>query len=268
MKRLLYIFVWTLLTGQNTFSQDSLPSKGQRWDASVFAGAGFKEYFGSKYIPPTEPSSDDPFQAHIYDGFTKKPSFFFDAGIIFSLRISEHFRLASGISYAFRKTIYERSMDSAKNNFTYTSMENIKNVLEFSYSFNNLEIPLFLEYSFRNATVYAGFRMSLFSYRSAGYSYVMVHDAFNPAWYTSEKKLREFEMPLKLYPSIQVSYQVRIGKISIHPFLGFDFFEIDLKKFYFHIQTSPGVNIIMNGPTVENCYFLQAGVLYHLPCFR
>jgi hypothetical protein len=251
MKRAIFIFILSLLIVQVSHCQDSLSGKGKLWDASAFAGAGFKGYFGSAYIKPTVKSSDDPFQAHIYDGFTRKPSFFFDAGILFSLRLSGHFHLASGISYALRKSIYENSMDSVKDDFTVTTMENINNVIKFNYSFNNIEIPLFLEYSVMNTTVFAGFRASLFSFQSADYSYLIAQDPFNPNWTTSGKKICEFEMPLKFYPSVQISYRVRIGKISFDPFVAFDFFEIDL-----------------NNPTVEKSYYLQAGVLYHLPCFR
>jgi hypothetical protein len=259
------IIVCLLCLHHPSFCQDTIRVKEKKFQVSFTARACFKGFFGSGYVEPTSYSYysyGESFLDHQYDRFTKRPAFGFGAGVLFSLRLSKHWRIATGLTYAFRKTIYERNKDTVIRYSGPATQHNIQNVIKYNYTYNNIELPFQVQFKIRKTTFYGGISLSVLSYRNATYTYLMKK---NPdlSWYTSQKTLQEFETTFRIYPSFQISYDCKIKNVLIKPFIGIEFFEINMKEFYLHIQTSP-FHIYINGPAIEDCYFIHAGVIYSL----
>jgi hypothetical protein len=248
-------------------SQDTLHKNGNKINLSFITGPCIKGYMGSAYIDPTTSSYEDPYILHQFEGFTKKPSFGFEAGLMVAFRLSPHWSIATGLSYFLRPSVYENSMDTIINNFESTSYQNINNVVKYQYAWNNLEIPVMVLYNIKNVSIYAGFQFAFFSYRLARYTYVMRDNQGGTGsytYYTSQKKFGGFETPLRLYPVVQASYDWKIKNFLLKPFISFQFFEINMKTFEFHVQTLSGLHINSSGPDVDNCFYLQLGVIIPL----
>ena len=268
MTKRICIVLCLLFLYHHSSCQDTLRATEKKFQLSLNAGTCFKGFFGRRYIQPSQYSYDDPYQAHQFDRFTKIPAFGFSAGFLFSFKLSKHWGISTGLSYFFRKTIYENSQDTVIKYAYAASMHNIQNTVKYHYSYNNLEWPLLVRYRVGKVTMYAGFDLSLLSFREATYTYMMNQYPQDPGWYTSPKTIKGFETAFRIYPTVQISYDWKIKNVLIQPFIGLEIFEINMKEFYLHIQTSPGFYIFTNGPRVEKCYFLQAGVIFPFSIFN
>ena len=71
-----------------------------------------------------------------------------------------------------------------------------------------------------------GVHLSVFAYKKAAYTYVINQDPSEPNWTTSEKTVSGFEIPLKVFPTLQAGYQVNVGNMELNPFLALSY-EID-----------------------------------------
>jgi hypothetical protein len=255
------MLLWFMaLTGFSS-GQDTIDLRENKFQIQVYMSAGYKGFFGKRYIEPTPPAPDDVFQTHQFDRFTKMPAFGFGAGILFSFKLSDHWGIASGISYHFRKDLYQNSQDSVVKYGQPSTVRNIHNVVTYDYSYNNLELPVIAQYQSGKFTFYAGISISLLSYRKANYTYVMNLYPQDPPWDLSTKIITGFDFPFRLYPTFRISYDLKIKNFLFKPFIGIEIFEINMKDFYFHIATNPNFHIYSNGIKVENCFFLQAGVI-------
>lgn len=253
-----FIFLGRVSIGQETKSLEEKETL-----ISIEAGGSFKGFFGHRYIEPTYSGYNDLFIQHQYEGFTKMPAFGFGVGIRFAFRLSSHLRLSTGLSYYFRKTIYEKSQDEVIAQSYKTGMKHIRNVFKYNYSFNNLEMPILLQYKINKINIYGGISISILSYRGAAYSYMIYLSGENPYWDTSRKIIAGFETSFKIYPSLKVSYDIRINKTLIQPFLGLEIYEINLKEIYSNIFQSES-QVSSNIPMIENCFYLQVGVIFPL----
>jgi hypothetical protein len=243
--------------------QDAKDWEGKKTLIAFEAGGSFKGFFGQRYIEPTPEPDKDAYMQNRYERFTKMPAYGFGFGVRFAFKISDHLRLATGISYYFRKTIYENSQDTVIAYGYYTNMNFLRNVFTYNYANNNIEVPFLLQYKLDRITIYGGINLSLLSYRSATYKYMVYLSGDSTYWNTSQKIFTCFETGFRIYPALKVSYDVRIKKTMVQPFMGIELCEVNLKELYYNIikkkpYTSPNV------PVVENCFSIQAGVIFPL----
>ena len=118
-----------------------------------------------------------------------------------------------------------------------------------------------LQLQVKKMTIYAGVQISILSYRHASYTYIITQFSPNRSYSNSKKAVNGFEVPLRIYPTVMVSFDVKINNFIIKPFGGIEILEINMQEFYFHIRTSPSFRVDIKGPEFENCYFLQAGLI-------
>ena len=265
MTRTIPVILLLILCG-SVFSQDTFVAKEKRITLSLMAGASYKGFLGTRYIRPTPVTMEDAFQSHQFDRFTKKPAFEIGGGILVSCRISGHWGIAVGLSFAFRKTIYEANQDTVISYASQTSIPNIQNIVQYDYGYSNLELPVFAQFRTGKINLYAGFQLSLLTCRKATYTYIL--DRYpEDTRYTTLKIMTGFAPAFRIYPTLRASYDLNIKKFHIMPFLGFEITEINLQEFYLHIQTSPWL-VTIRGPGVENCFYVQGGVMIPLSFTR
>lgn len=263
MKYKYFLVFCFIFLGSGSFGQETQSLVGKRTLLSIEAGGSFKGFFGARYIEPTSSGYNDPYSKHQYEGFTKMPAYGFGVGIRFAFSLSSHMRFTTGLSYYFRKTIYEKSQDEVITQNFKTDMNYIRNVFRYNYAYNNLEIPILLQYKIKKINIYGGINLSVLSYRVAAYNYMIYLYGESSYWNTSKKNVAVLETSFKLYPTLKVSYDVRINKKLIQPFFGIEIYEINLKEIYKNIF-QVNSQISSNVPMVENCFFLQVGVIFPL----
>jgi hypothetical protein len=226
MKSVLIIYLLLLFPIVN-FSQSSIKDSSEhKFKVSLKIGFHYKYYLGNKI----EPQMDDLYGRHIMI-----PTFGYCGGLLFTNIINKHWHLSTGIVYCMRKDKYKNSHDSISH---YGSLK----IIEIYYSNNNLEIPLFIEYKFKNIILYGGINLTLLNYRKATYTY---ENNFHP-----QITLKELEMPLTIYPTFQISYDLHVKNIALKPFLGFNIYRIKFSN--------------SEDAGIENSFFIQGGVLFPL----
>lgn len=261
MKFRLYIVLFLMSSWNLSFSQDTLSKTHKKFEVSITLGAGLKGFYSGTHIESTEEIYADSFEEHKYDNFTKAPTFGMEAGILLSYHAGKRWSLQTGVTYRLRKTIYNKSQVEVIADPGYpASLHNIHNVYKYNYSYNNLEFPFMLGYSIRKFSIFAGAQFSLIGLCHANYHYMM-NTSVNQdeSWYTSEKKINQYQTTLCLYPTVRMSYTLEFSGFECRPYLGVEFFEINMKEFYLYIERRP-FYIESTGPTVENCFSVMAGV--------
>ena len=244
MKSTIYI-LYCLLLPLKSLGQDSSHVAANRLQFLIQLGATYKIFLDNKHIETTPYNYGDEFATHQYERFNKVPTFGFSAGLLFTYNFNKRVGIASGLLYFLRKVIFETNQDTVIKYGNGSIMRDIHNVLKFEYSDNNIEIPIMVKYSAKKFTFYAGSYFSLITYKKATYIYVVNQYPSSPQWTTSNKTVYEFEMPLKIFPTFQASYEVQIKNLKINPYLAF-YYAIKKNKNDFYLQT--GVNL----PLVKN----------------
>lgn len=219
-----------------SFSQDTISeTKEKKARIDLIAGGYYKLFMGERYIEPTKSNSGDDFSLHQYERFTKSPTSGFQVGISFSYKLYKKFFLKTGLIFCNRKMIYENKMDTVIKYgyfpFAYTNTRNVHNVLKYEYHYNNIEIPIMLSCRIKKTSLSAGIRLAILSFYTEKYTYVVNQFPQSPQYITSDKTIKSVEMPLMIYPSMQVNYDFQIHNLILSPFLEVDFGS--KKSFYF-----------------------------------
>jgi hypothetical protein len=221
MMKYICIAISLLLFFYPVFGQDTLRSVPQKSQLFVQAGIYYKTFLGKKYIEPTPKDvfKAEPFENHQYERFNKVPTSGFNIGLLFTYRFNKRLGITTGLSYFLRRDVFINNQDTVIKYFHLTgNLQNIRNVLKYDYFYNYIELPLMFQYSSKKFTLYAGSYFSIISYKHANYTYVINQFPNIPKWTTSDKTMAGWEMPLKVFPTIQASYEVQINKINFMPY--------------------------------------------------
>ncbi len=214
-----YSFLFLVLIPLMNFGQDSIPNISKKIQFSIQIGAHYKTFIDSKYIEPKPYNSGDGFIEHQYERFNKVPTFGYNAGLLLSFQLSKHWGITSGILYFLRNDIFENNLDTVIKYGRNSTTRDIRNAFKYDYSHNNIELPIMLKYSVKKVTFHTGCNVSLISYKKATYSYVVNQFPNNPEWITSNKTIAEFEMPFKIFPTFQASYDMKIKNVKLNPYV-------------------------------------------------
>lgn len=198
-----------------------------RLSFELLSGGFYKTFIGSRYISTTSWDSDDSFEDHQYERFTKNSTIGFELGGQAAYRISNRWKLRTGLIYCNRRDIYTNNQDTVIKYgyfpFQLGNMRSIKNVLEYNYNYHNFEIPLLASFEIDKIIISAGARIALFTFRKADYTYVIYQAPQQPVWTTSEKSVRAAGFYFNLFPSLQASYTIDLKKVCLAPYAGLDF---------------------------------------------
>jgi len=233
----LFLGIYLFLITAVAYGQDSLIGhKPNRLQICIKAGASYKFFFGKRYIEPTTygPSSRT-FTDHQYERFTKTPSFGFQGGALFMVRLFGNWSVSTGVLFCTRKDIFKTSQDTVIRYGNGSDIHDIHNVLEYDYSYHNFEVPLLLSFDLKRFCFYGGVNFQLLTYYKATYTYLLTQGNYYPypvSWETSQKTLRDVEWICTVVPTLQVSYAIYIKKFVMKPYLGIDF--STLNSFYLH----------------------------------
>lgn len=216
-----FLFLSIMILPFQISGQDTLYGKIWKSRFSIQAGLYYKTFCDKRYIEPKLYKDGDEFTDHQYERFKKMPTMGFNLGCLFTLRSHYKWSITSGLQYFFNKDILENNQDSVIKYGNGSSIRDIHNVLKYDYSNNYLLLPVLFHYSSKKTTVYAGCSFALITYKTARYTYVVNQFPNNPRWGTAHKRISGFEMPLKIFPAIQVSYDIKIKNINTSPYLAF-----------------------------------------------
>jgi len=218
--------------------QDNIKeSKEKKFQIAVMAGGSYKNILGKRYIEPTPMNLNDGFLLHQFDGFTKMPTYGFQFGFLITYEIFKHWHFTSGLLYSMRRDIYESKYDTVIKyhallyNASNSYYNLINNVFKYDYSYNNIELPLMLQFKISKLSFYGGIHLSLMSFYKAKYNYLRY--SFNNNYvppslfflgpdFTSQKTIEYIKIPLVIYPTFQASYDLKVKKLTLSPFLGID----------------------------------------------
>ena len=225
------LIVYLFLLSFVSYSQDTIKKNTDypKFQFSVQAGGFYKNFFDNGYIYPTTYKSGDKFEDHQYERFTKIPTFGFKTGLLINVKFAKRWFFSSGLIYCFRKDIFENNIDTVSKYYS-SSIRDIHGTVKYDYTYNNFELPLMVLFKWKSLNFYAGVYFPVLCFKNATYTYVINQYPQNPPYITSEKTLKSIELPLKIYPSFQISYVFKIKKNSVEPYLGIDFGE--KKSFY------------------------------------
>ncbi len=212
------IITWLLLSS-TLFGQSTTSSDAEHLQFNVLAGLHYKTFLDKTYIDPELHQHNDDFAEHQYERFNKVPTFGFRVGFGLDYGLSEHWGLSTGLAYVLRKDVFENNRDTVIRYGSFSAMRNISNVVKYDYVSNDIQIPFLLKYSADGFTFYAGIHLSVFAYKKAAYTYVINQYPIEPNWTTSEKTVSGFEIPLKVFPTLQSGYKVNVGNLEFNPFL-------------------------------------------------
>ena len=222
-----------------SLGQDTIKQTSNKCQFSIQAGGFYKNFFGQKYVEPTTYNVGDQFEEHQFERFTKVPTYGFSIGFLFQYIFNKHWRITSGLLYCLRTDIYENNRDTIIKYEYNASLRNIHNVLKYDYTNNNLELPILINYKYRKTNFCAGVKLSLLSYKIARYTYLIDQFPQNPEWTVSDKTIKGFEMPLMIFPTLQISYDTRINNIGTNPFIKFEYLINKQKSYYIQF----GINL-------------------------
>lgn len=208
------------------FGQDPIkPNYGNKYELSIKAGGYYKDFLSKRYIDST---NDIPANKSQYQGFSKVPGCNFFGGISFANRIYKNLYLTSGLMYILRREVLEGNYDSvvkySASPYPY-QYYSIRNVIKYDYLHTNIELSLFMQYKIGKLNLSAGGSFPVWSNSKSSYTYLSTAP-------TSQKTFREVETPFPsvFFPALQASYDLRIRKLPLSPFIGIDFGK--MKSFY------------------------------------
>jgi hypothetical protein len=225
MKKTVIIF-FLFLFHFTSFSQDTLRNEvfKKKHPFSIRTGVSYKNFFGKKYIE-IEPDYLYPRdESTHYDGFTKIPTIGFQAGILWTCTIYRNLHFSLGLFYYLRKDVYEGNTDTVMK---YHTPSSIHKIIKYDYSFHNIELPVLLSYKLKKFNLSIGVNLALLNFDKARYSYIPDTNINNGV---DSKTLTSIELPLKVFPTFQISYDLKINDFLISPFLGI---EIGSKNAYY-----------------------------------
>ncbi len=222
MKNIIFIFLF-LFSYLTCLSQDTLKHFEKKYQFSIQAGGYYKYFICERYIDPTTYKKGDKFKEHQYDRFIKIPTYGFKTGLLIDIKFAKHWYFSSGLLFCFRKDVFENNIDTVIKYYNSSTIRNIHNTVKYDYSYNNIELPLMILFKWKRINFYAGVYLPVLTFCKSTYTYVVNQFPQNPPWITSKKIIKSIEIPLKIYPSYQISYAFKIKKHSLAPYLGFDF---------------------------------------------
>jgi hypothetical protein len=201
-----------------SFGQDTTLVVANRYQFSIQAGGFYKTFLGSKYIEPSTYNYGDDFTKYQYERYNKIQTFGFSTGLLITFKLSKHWGLTTGLIYSRKKDVFEINQDTVIKYGSPINNRVIQNAIKYDYAYNNIEIPVMLEYPMKNLTFYAGCYFSLLTYKKTEYTYVVFQYSNNPQWIIANKTIEGFELPFKLFPTIQASYDLKIKNRNINPY--------------------------------------------------
>jgi hypothetical protein len=227
-------FIIFLLFPLLNLAQDSVTYSGYKGQVAIHVSCSYKNFYGKKYIQPTPLNGSDRFEDHQFEKFTKIPNFGYSCGLIFSHRIFKNWNIGTGVQYSLKKDIYENHEDTTLKNIGPSNTRTIFQVFQYYYCYYKVELPLFIQFMHKKYSFCTGINFTLLSYRSAKYTYLIDPSKSNPiAVYTvSEKTFNRYVTPDLIFPFLQVSYNIRIAKLDLYPFLAFEHIPDMQKSFY------------------------------------
>lgn len=232
MLKLFYILTLIFIIPLSSEGQDTIKKKeGRKYQIAFKTGGAYKFFVGKRYI---DPEIHDPFNK--YERFTKIPTYGFQIGFSFSRKISKKWGIASGLLYNRRQDIYKSNKDTIiKYNAVPTywthgySYNDILNVIDYNYAYHNLELPFMINYAMKKFHFYGGVNLAIFSFYKSKYRYLTSSSILNPDdMYCdcgTEKTITRFAMPMRIYPTLQFSYDAKIKNLKLSPFLEMDFWK-------------------------------------------
>ncbi len=238
MKTTFISLIFMIMTAY-AFAQDTMQVNTKKKYFSIQAGVYYKTFFNKIYIEPTPYNYGDEFSKHQYERFTVVPTFGYSIGLLFTYKFDKHLEFTSGLLYFLRKDVFEKNQDTAIKYGNGSAIRDINNVLKYDYSYNNFEIPILLQYCTKKITLYHGCNLSLISYKNAAYEYLINQYPNLPKWTTSNKTIAGWELPLKIFPTFQTSYEFQIKKIKFNPYAAIYYAVKDQNDFYIQL----GINV-------------------------
>lgn len=221
------------------------------------AGIHYKNFIDDKYIEPTQYNYGDEIDEHQYERFTKIPTFGYSIGLLFTCKLDKRVNLVTGLQYFLRRSVFENNRDTIIKYHTGTNLKNISNVFEYDYSYNNIEIPILFTWSYNKLSLYAGFNLSLISYKKGFYNYIVnqypyQNSTTTPYWTNESKTLYGFETHIKIFPTVQASYQFQFGNFEVNPFIGFYYALEQHNDFYIQLGVNLPLSINKKENSIEN----------------
>jgi hypothetical protein len=258
-----------------SFSQDTVKKSSEKKHFySLIAGCGYYGDFGGKKQTNPIHVLNALAESGQYRGFAKVPTLGVYAGGEWNYKISDKLRFSLSLLYYLRRDVFEGDYDTVLKYHAvvnYNSYYNmINNVIKYNYTYLNLELPLMMDYKIRKCNLRGGIHLPIITHYKTTYTYLLYpHPLTYPPYFlgsdhTTQKTITGFKMPLIVYPSLQISYALKVKKTLIRPFFGVDFYGISFKDFYFHVYTSPNLNIESHGIKTEKCFFLHGGIIYDI----
>lgn len=220
----IYVLICLFLFHQMAFGQDSIRRNTEKkTQFSLLVGGYYKFFLGKRYIDPTPSNSGEKFQDHQYDRFTQYPAWGYKVGFLLSYKIKKRWYLITGLVFCNRKIIYENNQDTVIKYGNSSSIRDIDNLIKYEYSYNNIELPFILSYKIKRLNLYAGVYIPALTFYNATYTYVINQYPQDPSWGTSQKTIKCVEIPLMIFPTLQISYNFKIKRLLFSPYLGIDF---------------------------------------------
>lgn len=226
------IYILFCLLPMIIFGQDTLHSVKKKTQFTFQIGVSYKTFLSKKYIEPTPYNFGDEFKDHQYDRFTKVSTNGFSVGFLFTRNMNDRWSFETGLIYFLKKDIFENNRDTVIKYGNGFSMRDIHNVIKYDYSNNNMELPIVFRYTQKKLNFYCGAYIQLLTYKKVIYTYI-INQYSN--WSVSEKTVEGFEMPLIIFPTLQVSYDSRIKNIALNPFAGFYYGITNQRSFYIQL---------------------------------
>lgn len=211
--------IFVFLIGSNGYGQETSFVRGNAKNIqfNTKIGLTYQGFIGGSYIK-REKDNREPYnpEKDQYDGFTKKATLGFQVGIIADFRIHKNLHLSTGFLFAQRKSIFEGDRDSV---LTYGTPTSIHDIVKYEYQYNNIEFPILFTLKLKKLGLHAGVNLILVSFYKSIYSYIPNPHTLNDK---TEKTLGSIELSNTIYPTLQMSYNLKVKKIAVNPFLGID----------------------------------------------
>lgn len=228
--QILICFLWPLVL----FGQEKTIPRTKKVVWNIQTGIHYKTFLSNKYIQPTPKAYFEDFNTHQYERYTQGSTFGFRLGLRIDYELNERWAVSTGLVYVNRKDVFESDKDTIIKYGKPSSMKNIYNVLKYKYIYYDFQIPLLIGYSKGKIVVQAGANISIFTYRKAKYTYLVnIHQyPEEPLWGNVDKTVFNLDISLKVFPSVQTSYQIKIKTLILNPYLAF-YYEINHRDDFF-----------------------------------
>ncbi len=202
-----------ILNGQNVVNDHN------KYEFLIQTGVFYKTFFSNKYIEPLTSNKGNNFKAHQYERFNKTDTWGYNAGLNYSFTSTKYWGISVGMHYFLRKDIFKNSIDTVIKYGNGSNIRDIHNIIEYNYSYNNIELSLLLKYTIEKFTVSTGCNLSLLSYQKAQYTYVVYQYNNAKQWDTDNKTIFGLVRPLKIFPTIQTSYKINFDEFKLYPYI-------------------------------------------------